>query len=410
MVVVIDSRIAGISGDMLLCALVDLGADTSRILCGIDIAKRHLAGSVINKIEFVKRTKHGISATCLDLDISEDVHQRPATQIKKCLECTVSQIPLSDKAKKYAISCIDTLICAESQIHGAPADSVHLHEASGIDTVIDILGSAIALDDLGFFDDDIVSTPVAVGGGTIDFSHGTASNPAPAILEIFKHSDISIHGGPVSEELTTPTGACLLVNLSRQSLEFYPSFQIESVGYGGGTKDFEPFANVLKIVKGAQPQIMTDSVVVLETNVDDVSGEVLGHLIDMLVQNGAKDVTISAGITKKNRPTHLITVLCADDTLDKMTGILIDETGTLGIRVRRSDRLILPRIIRNTTVKIQDHSFDVRYKVNPVTHKIIKIEFDDLKGVAQTLQIPLRDAEDLMKSKIQDMDDKAWKS
>ncbi len=395
MVVVIDSQIAGISGDMLLCSLVDLGADESKIFDGINIAKRHLSNSQINTIEFVKKKKHGISATCLNLDVSEDVSQRHGTEIKRCLEKSISELSLCDKANAFVISCIDTLILAESQIHGVPTDSVHFHESSSIDTVIDILGSAIALDDLGFFDDIIISTHVAVGGGTIDFSHGVTSNPASAILEIFKNSDIIIHGGIISEELTTPTGACLLVNLAKYSRQFYPSFKVESVGYGGGSKDFEPFANVLKIVKGYDNTHM-DSILVLETNVDDVSGEILGHLIDKLIRNGAKDVTVSPAITKKNRPTNLITVLCDDDSLTAMTDILTDETGTLGIRVRRSDRFIWPRTIKTATIVIGQKQFLVRYKINPDSNKILKIEFDDIKNVSDTLCISFRDAQDLM--------------
>ena len=402
MVIVIDSQIAGISGDMLLCSLVDLGADKSKILHGIDVAKKYLSGSVINKIEFVKKKKHGINATCLILDISENIHERRGIEIKKCLEKSLLELSLSDKANMFTISCIDTLISAESKIHDAPIDSVHFHEASSIDTVIDILGSAIALDDLGFFDDEIISTGVAVGGGTIDFSHGITSNPASAILEIFKNSDISICGGTVSDELTTPTGACLLTNLTKQSQDFYPSFKIKSIGYGGGNKDFKSFANVLKIVQGKNACTIIDSILVLETNVDDVSGEVLGNLIDKLIQNGAKDVTISHAITKKNRPTNLITVLCDDAVLHTMTSILTDETGTLGIRVRRSERFIQPRTTQTISITIKQRQFEVRYKINPTTRKILKIEFDDIKNVSNSLQISLRDAEDLMRNQIKD--------
>lgn len=403
MVIVIDSQIAGISGDMLLCSLVDLGADKAKIIHAINLAQQHLAGSIINKIEFVKRKKHGISSTCLDLDISENISQRHGTEIKTCLENTIADISMSDKAKKYTISCIDTLILAESKIHDAPIDSVHFHEASSIDTVIDILGTAIALDDLRFFDDDIISTPVAVGGGNVDFSHGVTSNPAFAILEIFKNSNITIHGGTVPDELTTPTGACLLVNLTQKSQEFYPSLQIESVGYGGGSKDFKAFANVLKIIRGKESTLRTDSILVLETNIDDVSGEILGNLIDKLIQNGAKDVTISHAITKKNRPTNLVTILCDDDVLFKMTDILTSETRTLGIRIRRTDRLIQPRMTKTVTLTIQDQQFDVRYKINPATQQMLKIEFEDIKNIADTLKIPLRDAEDLMRNEIKNI-------
>jgi len=402
MVTVIDSQAAGISGDMLLCALVDIGADKSEIFSGIEVAKRHLSGSTIRRFDFVKQKRHGVSPTCLLLEVEENVSGRPGTEIRRCLAKSVSELSLSEKARRYALSCIDTLIGAESRIHGAPADSVHLHEASSIDTVVDILGCAIALDGLGLFDDEIISTPVAVGGGTLDFSHGVHSNPAPAVLEIFKNSGIRIHGGSVPDELTTPTGACLLVNLATGCREFYPALQVGSVGYGGGTKSFESVANVLRIVRGT-PAMGTDSVAVLETNIDDVSGEVLGCLIDKMIRHGAKDVTISGAITKKNRPTNLVTVLCGDDAVSEVVRILTEDAGTLGIRIRRSDRLILPRESRSAKITLGGVQFDIRFKINPSTLKLLKVEFDDTRMVSERLGLPLRDAEGLIRGAIKDL-------
>jgi len=399
MVVVVDSQTAGISGDMLLCALVDLGADRSKIFSGMEVAKRHLPGSRIGKLDFTKQRKHGISATCLVLEIEEDVSERRGVEIKSCLEKSLLELDLSDKAKKFTVSCIDTLIDAESKIHDDPADSVHFHEASSMDTVVDILGCAIALDDLGIFDDQVMSTTVAVGGGTVDFSHGENPSPVPAVLEILRNSQIPIRGGPVSEELTTPTGACMLANLATSNREFYPQLKIDSVGYGGGTKDFDSLPNVLRIVRGSEP-LQTDSIVVLETNVDDVSGEILGGLIDKIISRGAKDVTISHAITKKNRPASLVTVLCTDDAVSKIVKILTDETGTLGIRMRRSERFIQPRETKSEKITIDGTEFDVRFKVSPSTQKIFKVEFDDIRTVSERLELPLRAAEDLIRNAI----------
>ncbi len=402
MVVVIDSQIAGISGDMLLCALVDLGADKSKILSGVETAKRHLPGSSIRKFDFTKEMRHGISATCLVLEVEEDVRERHGAEIKSCLEQSTLELDISEKARRFATACIDTLIGAESKIHGVPADSVHFHEASSIDTVVDILGCAIALDDLGVFSDDIVSTTVAVGGGAVNFSHGEHSNPAPAILEIFKNSRIPIHGGLVADELTTPTGACMLVNLAASHREFYPPMEVDSVGYGGGAKNFESLANVLKIVKGKK-SLKTDSVVVLETNIDDVSGEILGSLIDRVIGHGAKDVTISHAVTKKNRPASLVTVICTDDVTDDIVRILTDETGTLGIRIRHSERFVQPRQTKSEKITIRGTEFDVRFKVSPPTQRLFKVEFDDIKTISEALGLSLRDAEDLAKSAIGDL-------
>ena len=317
MVVVIDPQIAGVSGDMLLCSLVDLGANKTKIIDGIKLSKKFLSNSIIKQIDFKKIDKRGIDATALFLDIDENVHERKGIEIKNAIINLTKEIGLSNNAKVFAESCIDTLILSESKIHGLPVDSVHFHEASSIDTLIDIVGTAIALDDLGMFDEEIVCMPVAVGGGNVTFSHGTMSNPASAILEIFKNSKLSIHGGQVNDELTTPTGASILVNLSKTSVNYYPLMQINSIGYGAGEKNFNGFSNVLKIVKGTQTKnLQSDSVKILETNIDDMSGEILSHTIEKIMNKGAKDVSIYHGITKKGRSTNLISVICDDSSMN----------------------------------------------------------------------------------------------
>jgi len=194
MVLVIDPQIAGISGDMLLCSLVDLGSDKNKILDGIKKSEKFLPKSTIKKIDFEKTQKHGIESLQLILEIDEDVHERKGSEIKDAIINSVKEITLSEKASSFAISCIDTLISSESKIHGIPEESVHFHEASSIDTLVDIIGITIALEDLGLFDEKIICLPVSVGGGSVTFSHGTISNPASAILEIFKNSNLTIKG------------------------------------------------------------------------------------------------------------------------------------------------------------------------------------------------------------------------
>ena len=290
MVVVIDPQIAGISGDMLLCSLVDLGADKDKIINGIRESEKFLSGSTIKKIDFEKIQKHGIESLQLILEIDEDVHERKGSEIKSAIINSSKQIHLSEKANSFAESCIDTLISSESKIHGIPEESVHFHEASSIDTLVDIIGITIALEDLGLFDEKILCLPVSVGGGSVSFSHGTMSNPASAILEIFKNSNLIIKGNDANDELTTPTGACILVNLTHDSAKHYPPMKVTSIGYGAGQKDFESFSNVLKIIRGSENNLEIDSVKILETNVDDVSGEILGNLIEKIMIKGARDV------------------------------------------------------------------------------------------------------------------------
>jgi len=398
MVTVIDPQIAGISGDMLLCALVNIGADKSKIIDGVYLAQDYLKNSKIKNIDFTKVQKHGIQATQIVLDIDEKVDERKGTDVRKCISLASDKIGLGEKAKSFATSAIDTLLAAETKIHGTTIESVHLHEASGLDTVVDIVGSAIALNDLGYFDDEIITTPVAVGGGTLSFSHGVTTNPGGAILEIFKNSKITISGGKVKDELTTPTGASMLVNLATKCSEFYPHLKVSTIGYGAGTKNFDEFPNVLKIVHGEKTtNYERDSVIILETNVDDVSGEILGNMLEKIMEKGAKDVTITPAITKKSRPTHLISAICDTDSMSSILDLLFSETGTLGIRVRASERFIVPRSIVKTTIIIQEKKFPIRYKIIG-KDKNFKIESDDIKLIAESINKSYKQTEELIRN------------
>jgi len=402
MVFVIDAQVAGVSGDMLLCSLVNIGANKSKIIDGIRSAESLCKDVKVKKIDFVEVKKNSLQATELLLEIDDDVHERKGIEIKEIIVKSAEQLKISENAKTFAVKSIETLIHAESKIHGEPEDSVHFHEAASFDTVIDLLGTAIALDDLGCFDDDIVVTPVAIGGGTVTFSHGTSSNPAYAILEIFRESGIITVGGNVKEELTTPTGASMLVNLVKECSEFYPPMKIQSIGYGAGQKDFEGFSNVLKVVRGiASTKLQLDTVKILETNVDDVSGEVLGNMIEKIMAQGAKDVTISSAITKKGRPTNLVSVICDSDTMNSIMDLLVTETGTLGIRVRTSERYIVPRAVKTLSVNIQGQSFDVRYKIRDLNNgSHFKIESDDIKEISSALSISFKDTEELLNQEV----------
>ncbi len=406
MVVVIDPQIAGISGDMLLCSLVDLGADKNKIINGIKQSENFFPNSSIKQIDFEKISKHGIESVQLILEIDEDVHERKGSEIKKAISNSIQSIGLSEKAKTFSNSCIDTLISSESTIHGISKDSVLFHEASSIDTLVDIVGITIALEDLGLFDEKFFCLPISVGGGNVTFSHGTMSNPASAILEIFKNSNLTIKGNTANEELTTPTGACILVNLTNNAVEYYPSMKIDSIGYGAGQKDFETFSNVLKIVRGPENNFNIDSVKILETNVDDVSGEILGNLIEKIMGKGAKDVSIYHGITKKGRPTNLVSVICNDENVEEIVDTLILETGTLGIRISESNRLIVPRTIHSVSLTLNGISFQVNYKKSSFKGKTdFKIEFDDLKTVSNTIDKSIKETESLLRKEIEKLED-----
>ena len=391
---------------MLLCSLVDLGADKNQIVEGIKKIEKFLPDSKINKIDFQKIQKNGIESTELILEIDENISERKGVEIKNAIINSVNELQLSDKARSFAESCINSLISSESKIHGISEDSVHFHEASSIDTLIDIVGVTIACEKLKFFEEKIVCLPVSVGSGTVSFSHGTMSNPASAVLQIFKNSNLTIKGNNANEELTTPTGACILVNLTDNSVEHYPSMNISSIGYGAGQKNFELFSNVLKIVQGNQGKTEMDSVKILETNVDDVSGEILGYLIEKIMKVGAKDISIYPGITKKGRPTNLISIMCDDEKIETITDILVLETGTLGIRISDSNRLIVSRTNHSFSLTFEGKSFEINYKKSTYKEKThFKIEFEDLKNISETLDKPIRDVELFLRKEIEKIEE-----
>ena len=436
MVLVIDPQVAGISGDMFLCALVDMGASASAVVDGVRKSAAHLDGCAIDSIEFRPTIKNGTSATGLSLeargghrDDSSSPHPtRTGSEMLDAVRSSSAGLGLSDEARSYASTCVEILAASESRVHGVTPDSAVLHEASDIDTLVDVIGTAVALDNLGLFGQRMVCLPACVGNGLVSFSHGTVSNPAGAILEIFGESGLQIAGSQAGRELTTPTGACMLAALSPEPVSSYPCMLVESVGYGAGQADVERISNVLKLVRGSEPRasavtaaaaagqalghggLRTERICILETNVDDASGEVLGSVVGRLMAAGAKDVSLFPGLTKKNRPTSLISVMCSEEASGRLAGLLMAETGTLGVRISASERIVAQRRHLKTDVTISGRRFEVRYKERlpgapgPVgLHDKIsgfKIESEDIQAVSEALHVPFRDAELLLRHRI----------
>jgi hypothetical protein len=257
---------------MLLSSLIDIGADRKKVIDSVMSCQNFYQGSKITHMSFEEVKRSGFRATALNIEYEDKVHERKGIEIYNAIAKCSDSLKLENKAKTFAMASIKTLIDGEANVHGEKYESVHLHEAASIDTLVDIIGTAVAIQDLGLLNAEIYASRVAVGGGTLTFSHGTITNPGSAILEIFKNRNFVLVGGPVESELTTPTGASMLVNLAKRSMDFYPSFQPIKVGYGAGSKDFPDFPDVLKVVLGKKVQTMQmDTVYVMETNIDDTA-------------------------------------------------------------------------------------------------------------------------------------------
>ena len=396
----VDPQIAGISGDMLLCSLVDMGADGSNVIEKVTAASAFLEGAGIRDIGFSKVAKRGLSSTALKLELRDDRNGRAGAEVKGCIERVCAEAGLSADAGRFARRSIDTLIASEAKIHGQEYGQVRLHEAASLDTVVDIVGTAVAMDGLGLFAEEAFCCPVAVGGGKVSFSHGTMSNPAAAVLEILRGTGITVAGGPVQGEFTTPTGASMLASLDPVCSEYYPPVQVERTGYGAGARDYEGFANVLKVVLGkGAGGTREEAVHVLETNVDDVSGEIVGVAVERLMDGGALDVTVVPGLTKKGRPTNLITVICDAGSAERLTRLLMEETGTLGVRMRSSRRVAAPRQTGTADVLLDGRSYKVRYKTHGATGRL-KIEADDVGRVSAATGRPFAVAEELIRGQV----------
>ncbi len=408
-IVVIDPQVAGISGDMFLSALVDCGANKNKIINNIKTIEKLFSDTIIKKIEFINSESNGIRATKFLFDIEEKLLERNASEMLRILANCCDVTNLSELAKKFVMETMKTIIRVESRIHDKEVKDLHLHESSSIDTAADIIGSATALDDLDLlYDTTFYSTKVAVGGGTTQFSHGRIPNPTNAVLEIFRILELPIAGGPAHSEMTTPTGAAILAGLNPKIISTYPEFIPHRIGYGAGFKKFEGIPNILRISIGKSniyASIQSDTVSVLETNIDDMAGEMIGDLVEKLskLDAGVKDVTLVSGITKKNRPVHILKVICSEYIEKRIIELIFNETGTLGIRKTINERYKLERFSVLLPITIQNQEYVISVKISKDQHgKIINIkpEFDNIREIANKLGIPLKKTMDTVNNLI----------
>jgi uncharacterized protein (TIGR00299 family) protein len=295
---------------------------------------------------------------------------------------------------EFAKMVYKTIAEAESHVHGTTIENVHFHEVGAADAVADVIGATYLFHKLELNRDKVYGMPVALGGGRINSMHGNLAVPAPATIEILKN--VPTFGGPVNKELTTPTGAALYVNMVNEFIKFYPMMTNKTVGYGAGKMELA-HPNVLRIVQGFG-ELEHENVSILETNVDDVSGEVLGHVFQGLIKSGARDVSIIPTVTKKNRPGHLLRVIAKPQDTQKISEEIIRETGTLGVRViPYAHRNIAKRKIVSMDVLIDGKQFEIDIKVGTIGKDIISVkpEYEDVKRVAEVTGRQLKDVTDI---------------
>ena len=300
----------------------------------------------------------------------------------------IGKAAISDSAKRTAVAIFEALGTAEAKIHATPIEKVHFHEVGAVDAMVDIVCASIGAEALGV--DEIVCSPLNVGGGSVKCAHGTFPVPAPATVELLKGAPVYSSG--VQAELVTPTGAAIVKVLAKRFAAF-PEMQIKKAGYGAGTREFPGLPNVVRLTIGesaSKPAAKTesDTVAVLEANLDDLNPQVFGYVMDRLLEEGALDVFGMPVQMKKNRPGTLLTVLCKPEDASKLSHLIFTETTTLGVRRRDEVRETLARRWEN----VRTQWGEVRIKIASMNGTVTNYapEYEDCRRIATEHHVPLK--------------------
>jgi uncharacterized protein (TIGR00299 family) protein len=359
---------AGLAGDMLLAALIDAGAAETAVHEAI--ASSGLTGW---DLRVVPTSSHGITAARLRIEVSDRATARPASEL-----IAMARRVRPAAVAERAVRAIQAIVAVEARLHGEDPEHVHLHELGGHDSLIDIIGVLAALHSLEV--STVHCLPLPVGNGTVRTAHGTLPVPAPATAELLRGAMIT--GSDLPGEAVTPTAAALLAAIDA-SYATAPAMRLLATGRGAGTRKLADRPNIAVVHLGETTAAESHDLVVLETNLDDVTGELLGHTIGELLADGALDVWASPAVMKKGRPAHVLHVLARPGDADRLGDRMLAETGSLGLRRHTVNRTALDRAWE--TVHVMGHP--VRRKRGP--HGA-KPEYEDVARAARELGLPLR--------------------
>jgi uncharacterized protein (TIGR00299 family) protein len=375
--------IGGASGDMLLGALVDAGLPVAALEA--ELAKLHLEDF---HLHVAKVSKNCFAATKVDVHVHDHAPERHLREIREIVE----QSDVSPGVKERAMRVFTRICEVEAGIHGMSVDDVHLHEVGGVDAIVDVVGVLAAVESLEI--KRVVVSPLPMGRGFIRGAHGQIPLPAPATLGLLK--GVPLCGSPIDVEFVTPTGAALLVELA-DAWGPLPAMTLREIGYGAGTRDL-PIPNVLRVMLGdalASGPWLSETVTVLETNLDNDRGEVIGHTLQRLRAEGALDAIAIPAQMKKDRPAHVIKVLAQPSDADRLEHILFEETSTLGIRRSDLRRDFLHR--RFDSVETRFGPIQVKVATLPSGRLRATPEYEDCRKAAEkhgvTLQQVTHEAE-----------------
>ena len=371
---------AGASGDMILGAMVAAGVDPQELKD--QLSRLGVSGY---EIDFQTVNRAGISATYARVQTAHEHAHRHLSDILKI----IYDSQLSGGVKERAAKIFSHLAQAEARVHNEPVERVHFHEVGALDAIIDVVGAGICFELLEV--EHFVSSPLNVGSGTIEIEHGRFPVPPPAVTELLKGTPF--YSTDVKGELLTPTGAAIITTVCDEFGPL-PQMKLEQTGYGAGMREYERFPNVLRVMIGQVgiEQQRDERLWMLETNVDDMSPQLFGHVMDLAFHFGALDCYFTPIQMKKNRPGVLLSVLCRKQEREKLMDMLLTETTTLGIRSYEVERRALPR----QTVRVETQYGPIDVKVAQMNGHIAKEmpEYEQCRRAAVAANVPLRVVED----------------
>lgn len=388
---------SGISGDMTVAALLDLGADEKVLMEALD--SLNVDGY---DIKIGRTQKCGIDACDFDVILRQDEHHghhdhdhnhchvhRNIYDIYKIID----ESQISDRAKDISKKTFDIVAKAESKAHGIDIEKVHFHEVGAIDSIIDIVAVAVCIDNLNI--EEVIVSKLYEGSGHVKCQHGTIPVPVPAVTNIVIDNSLPIKITDALGEMVTPTGAAIVAALkTKDSLP--ENYKIRKVGLGAGKKDFER-ANLLRafIIEETQPNTDNDEIWVLETNLDDCTGENFGFVMEELIEAGAKDVFYTPIFMKKNRPAYKLSILCEEENIKSMESIIFKNTTSIGIRKYRTNRTVLKREIISADTEYGQVKVKVCYFEKD---KYYYPEYEDIKSICNRTGLSFKSVYDEIKA------------
>jgi len=371
---------AGASGDMILGALVAAGVNPDRLRDQLS-----LLGVEGFSVSFETVKKSGLSANYARVETAHEHKHRHLSDIRKI----INDSQLSDGVKQRSIAIFTRLAEAEGRVHNEPIEQVHFHEVGALDAIVDVVGAAICFEMLAI--ERFVCSSIHVGSGTVEMAHGRFPVPPPAVTELLK--GVPFYSTELKGELLTPTGAAIITTVCKDYGPI-PQLRVEGTGYGAGTRDYENFPNVLRVMIGeSDAKDETEQTLwMLETNVDDVSPQIIGHVMDRAFTLGARDCYFTPIQMKKNRPGVLLSILCDPEKKTAMTDLLFTETTTIGVRSYQVNRRALDRQI----FRVETLYGPIDVKVARLNGRVVNAmpEFDQCRQAAERKGVALKEVED----------------